>query len=153
MAKTEVATEKLELRRTYPAPRDKVFRAWTNAEAVKQWFPPPGYEAGPTTIDLRPSGAYRWGLRKLPDGEPFFSTGKFVEIDPPRRLVCTWRWSSAPESMETILTVEFQDRGGGTEVVIRHERFPDVNMRNEHEQGWSHCLDQLAKFLKKKEEQ
>ena len=150
MAKTEVATEKIEVRRTVPAPRDKVFRAWTNAEAVKQWFPPPGYEA---TIDLRPGGTYRWGLRKLPDGEPFFGTGKFVEIDPPRRLVCTWRWSSAPESLETLLTIEFNDRSGGTEVVIRHERFPDVNMRNEHEQGWSLCLDQLAEFLKKKEEQ
>jgi uncharacterized protein YndB with AHSA1/START domain len=117
-----------------------------------QWFPPDGFEAGLTTIDLRPGGTYQWGLRKLPDGEPFCSTGVFLEVDPPRRLVYTWRWSSAPESKgDTVVTIEFQDRSGGTEVVLRHDRFPDTNMRNEHEKGWTHCLAQLEEFINKEE--
>ncbi len=143
------AAESLEIRRTIAAPREKVFRAWTEPAAVKQWFPPSGYEAAPTDIDLRPGGTYRWGLRKLPDGEPFWSTGKFEEVDPPRRLVYTWLWSGAPDSKTTRVTIDFHDRNGKTEVVLRHDRFTDVDMRNQHEQGWTHCFDQLAEFLKK----
>jgi uncharacterized protein YndB with AHSA1/START domain len=116
-----------------------------------QWFPPEGYEAAPTSIDLRKGGTYRWGLRKLPDGEPFFSTGKFLEIDTPQRLVYTFRWSGQPDSEETIVTVEFQERGGGTEVVVRHDRFTSKEARNEHEQGWKRCLEQLAEFISKEE--
>jgi uncharacterized protein YndB with AHSA1/START domain len=153
MARTETGSAtSLEIRKTIAAPPAKVFRAWTDPKAVMRWFPQEGYEAAQTTIDLRPGGIYRWGLRKLPDGEPFFSTGRFIEIDAPRRLVCTWRWSSAPETKDdTVITIEFQDRGGSTEVVLRHDRFPDVNMRNQHEQGWTHCLAQLEDFINKEE--
>ena len=143
--------ESLEVRKTFAASRDKVFRAWTQPAAVKQWFPPSGYEAAVTDIDLRPGGTYRWGLRKLPDGEPFWATGAFVEVEPPRRLVYTWLWSGAPESKATRVTIEFHDRGGETEVVLRHDRFPDLNMRNEHQQGWTHCFDQLSEYLSKEE--
>lgn len=93
--------DSLEVRKTFAAPREKVFRAWTEPAAVNQWFPPPGYEAAPTDIDLRAGGTYRWGLRKLPDGEPFWTTGTFIEVDAPRRLVYTWLWSGAPESKAT----------------------------------------------------
>jgi uncharacterized protein YndB with AHSA1/START domain len=155
MARTEtgaVKGESLEVRRTYSAPREKIFRAWTDPKKVMQWFPPQGeYEAAATTIDLRPGGSYRWGLRKLPDGEPFWSVGTFLEIDPPRKLVYTWRWSSASESEDTIVTVEFHERGGGTELIIRHDRFASKDMRNQHEQGWQHCLVQLEEFINKEE--
>ncbi|HSP13360.1 MAG TPA: SRPBCC domain-containing protein [Thermoanaerobaculia bacterium] len=147
-----MAGEKLEVRRTYAAPPEKIFRAWTDPEEVKQWFPPEGYEAARTIIDLRPGGTYEWGLRKLPDGQPFCSTGTFIEIAAPRRLVYTWRWSGASEADETLVTVEFAKRGSGTEIVIRHERFPNADLRNQHKDGWILCLEQLSEFLKKKEE-
>jgi uncharacterized protein YndB with AHSA1/START domain len=149
MAKTEVTREKLEVRRTFRAPPERIFHAWTDPKEVMQWFPPPGYEAAPTSIDLRKGGTYRWGLRKLPDGEPFFSTGKFLEVDAPKRLVYTFRWSTEAESAETIVTIDFQERSGGTEIVLRHDRFPTKEARNEHEQGWKRCLDQLAEFISK----
>ena len=143
--------ESLEVRKTIAAPREKVFRAWTEPEAVKQWFPPPGYEAAPTDIDLRPGGSYRWGLRKLPDGKPFWSTGTFIEVVAPRRIVYTWLWSGLPEENATRVTIDFHDRGGQTEVVLRHDRFVDVNQRNQHEQGWKLCIDQLNDYMKKEE--
>jgi len=143
--------DSLEVRKTFAAPREKVFRAWTEPAAVNQWFPPPGYEAAPTDIDLRAGGTYRWGLRKLPDGEPFWTTGTFIEVDAPRRLVYTWLWSGAPESKATRVTIDFHDRGGMTEVVLRHDRFSDLKKRNEHEQGWGLCFDQLAEYIRKEE--
>ena len=152
MARTETSATSLEVRKIIAAPPAKVFRAWTDPKAVMRWFPQEGYEAAQTTIDLRPGGIYQWGLRKLPDGVPFFSTGKFIEIDAPRRLVCTWRWSGAPETMDdTVITIEFHDRGASTEVVLRHDRFPDANMRNQHEQGWTLCLAQLETLINKEE--
>ena len=48
---------------------------------------------------------------------------------------------------ETLVTVEFHDVGGATEVVLTHEYFPDTNMRDEHSNGWSGCLEQLAKLV------
>ncbi len=116
-----------------------------------RWFPPEGYEPARTIIDLRPGGSYEWGLRKLPDGEPFCSMGTFIEIEPPRRLVYTWRWTGMTEAQETLVTVEFEKRGSGTELVIRHERFPNADLRNQHKEGWTHCLEQLAAFIEKEE--
>ena len=75
--------------------------------------------------------------------------GKFLEVDAPKRIVYTWRWSTAPDSEETIVTVEFHERGTGTELVLRHDRFPTKDMRDHHEQGWKHCLDQLEAFINK----
>ena len=145
--------ESLEVRKTIAAPREKVFDAWTRPEAVKHWFPPSGFEAAPTDIDLRPGGTWRWGVRHLPDGEPFWATGTFEVVDPPKRLVYTWIWSTRKDGKTTRVTVDFHDRSGKTEVVLRHDRFPDVNMRNEHQQGWTHCFEQLEEYLKKEKTQ
>src|SRR5215208_5876959 len=146
MARTEPDARKgesLEVRRTFSAPREKVFRAWTDPTQVSRWSPPGDYDPAPTTIDLREGGTYRWGVTPKAGGEPFWSVGTFLEIDAPKKLVYTWRWSNAPDSPETVVTVEFHERGAGTELVLRHDRFPTVEMRNHHEQGWTHCLVQL----------
>ena len=148
-AATGSVTESLEIRKTIAAPREKVFRAWTRPELLKRWFPPGGFEAAPTDVDLRTGGTYRWGVRQLPDGEPFWATGTFEEVDPPKRLVFSWIWSTRKDDQTTRVTIDFLDRDGKTEIVLRHDRFPDVNMRNEHEQGWTHCLEQIEEFLMK----
>ena len=137
----------LHLGRTFAAPREKVFRAWTNQEELKRWFHPPGYETPSAEIDLRVGGKYRVGMRKLPDGEVFYLSGTYREVRPPERLVYTWRWEAEPELGDTLVTVEFHDRSGSTEILLTHELFPTEKARREHEQGWSGGLDNLAKIL------
>ena len=137
----------LRLTRTFAAPREKVFRAWTRPEEVKMWFCPPGYETPSAEIDLRVGGRYRVGMRKLPDGEVFYLSGAYREVRPPERLVYTWKWETEPELGDTVVTVEFHDRGGSTEIVLTHELFPTEKARQEHERGWSGGLDNLAKIL------
>ena len=137
----------LRLTRTFTAPREKVFRAWTDPEEVKRWFNPPGYETPSAEIDLRVGGKYRVGMRKLPDGEVFYLSGTYREVRPPERLVYTWRWEAEPELGDTLVTVEFHDRGGSTNIVLTHDLFPTEKARQEHEKGWSGGLDNLAKIV------
>jgi uncharacterized protein YndB with AHSA1/START domain len=137
----------LRLTRTFAAPREKVFRAWTDPEEVKRWFHPPGYATPTTEIDLRVGGKYRVGMRKLPDGEIFYLSGTYREVRRPERVVYTWQWETEPELGDTLVTVEFHDRGGSTEIVLTHELFPSEKARQEHERGWSGGLDNLVKIL------
>ena len=137
----------LHLRRTFQAPREKVFRAWTDPEELRKWWGPDGYETPIAEVDLRVGGAYRFGMRKLPDGDIFYLQGTYREVRPPERLVYTWRWEATPELGETLVTVEFHDRGGSTEVALTHELFPTDKARSDHEKGWNSILSQLTKAL------
>jgi uncharacterized protein YndB with AHSA1/START domain len=136
----------LELRRTLPAPPERVFRAWTEAGQVKQWFGPKGCTVPEAELDLRVGGRYRFTLEE-PDGRHIVA-GEYVEISPPERLVFTWKWEHVPEdSPETLVTVEFLPRGDGTEMVLTHERFPSADVRDLHNQGWTSSFDCLADAL------
>jgi uncharacterized protein YndB with AHSA1/START domain len=137
----------LRLTRRFAAPREKVFQAWTTPEALKQWWGPPGHATPSAEVELRPGGRYRFGMRRLPDGPLFYLSGTYREVRPPERLVYTWRWEAEPEYGETLVTVEFRDRGGSTEVVLTHELFPTPPMRDQHQRGWVGCLDRLADAL------
>ena len=144
---TRSAATTLKVTRAFRAPCEKVFRAWTDPEALKQWWGPPGYECPDAEVDLRAGGKYRLAMRKVPDGEVFYLTGAYREVRPPQRLVYTWRWESQPDLGETLVTVEFLDRAGATEVVLTHELFPSQAARDDHDKGWSGCLDRLAASL------
>jgi uncharacterized protein YndB with AHSA1/START domain len=138
---------KLEIRRTFEAPRQKVFEAWTSPEALNQWWGPEGYATPSAEVDLRPGGRYRLGMKKLPDGEIFYLSGAYREVRAPEKLVYTWRWEYDAEFPETLVTVEFRDLGGRTEVVLTHEMLPNEKSRDEHNKGWNGCLDRLVRFL------
>jgi uncharacterized protein YndB with AHSA1/START domain len=137
----------LQLTRTFAASRDQVFRAWTEPEQLKQWWGPPGYEALVVEVDLRAGGRYRIGMRELPSGEVFYLSGVYEEVQPPERLVYTWRWEAESADSETRVTVEFRDRGRATEVVLTHEMFPTRPARDQHQAGWTGCLEKFATCL------
>lgn len=137
----------LHLTRTFAAPREKVFRAWTDPEALKKWWGPEGYATPIAQVDLRVGGGYRLGMRKLPDGDLFYLAGTFREVRPPERLVYTWTWEGEAEFGETLVTVEFRARGSSTEIILTHQLFPSEKARQDHEKGWSSCLDRLAGAL------
>lgn len=137
----------LQLNRTFDAPRERVFRAWTEPEEIKQWFGPGKYQTPIVEVDLRPGGHYRFGLQ-LPGGNAFFLSGTFREVHPPERLVYTWQWAEPTDFPgESLVTVQFLDRGGRTEVVILHEQFSHTTERDRHIEGWNGSLDKLEKRL------
>jgi uncharacterized protein YndB with AHSA1/START domain len=137
----------LRIARTLPAPREKVFRAWTDPQAIARWLAPgDDFRTTVFELDLRPGGRYRIEMRE--GGKSHVVAGTYREIRPPERLVCTWRWENEPaHAGETLVTLEFFERDGATELVLTHERFEDPASRDEHEKGWAGCLGRLARFL------
>ena len=140
----------LHLKRTFAAPREKVFRAWTDPEALKRWWGPGECSTSIAEVDLRVGGKYRLGMQCQGDGGIFFLNGVYREILPPERLVYTWRWESPDmDAGETLVTVEFHDHGQTTEIVLIHENFPRPEISEQHHQGWLGCFDSLAEMLER----
>lgn len=137
----------LRLTRRFAAPREAVFRAWTDPEELAKWFGPDTAEARNIRIDLRPGGAYSLELHEA-DGTVFPLSGVYREVRPPERLVFTWTWGAGGMAgVETLVTVEFRTAGAGTEVALTHAGLPSADFRDKHEQGWTGtlgCLDRLV---------
>lgn len=145
MARANPTTETtLIIRRTFNAPRAKVFEAWTNPEQLKHWFSPnDAFVISIATVDLKVGGTYHIGM-KPPDRESLHvATGVYREIIPPEKLVFSWSWEGEP--LDTLVTVEFRDLGNATEVMLKHEYFPDAQTRDKHSEGWTGCLELLRK--------
>jgi uncharacterized protein YndB with AHSA1/START domain len=139
----------LEMRRTIRTTRQKAFQAWTDPDQLKKWF---AVEEGFTTpiaeVDLQVGGKYRLGM-KAPGDNPILTVGGvYQEVSPPEKLVFTWRWETPdPNEPETLVTVEFVEQDGVTEVKLRHELFADIAQRDKHGEGWSGCLNHLERLF------
>lgn len=135
----------LRVARVIPAEPQAVFRAWTEPEQLKRWSSPDGVTVADVQVDLKVGGRYRIRM-KTAEGKTHTAIGEYREIEPPHRLVYSWDWEE--ESIgETLVTVEFRDQGGSTEVVLTHERFPNAEAKSGHEDGWTSCLDRLERLL------
>ena len=135
----------LLIRRRLPVPRDEAFRVWTLPEHQRHWLCPAGFQVVEAQVDLRIGGRYRIGMR-APNGDVATTTGTSQVIEAPERLVYPWRWED-PDALETLVTVEFHDRGQETELVLRHDRFVDRDRRDKHLQGWEGCLQNLDAYV------
>jgi uncharacterized protein YndB with AHSA1/START domain len=136
----------LEIRRTFSAPRDRVFRAWTRPEELTKWAAPGPMQVPTAEVDLKVGGRYRMVMRG-PDGAEHRVSGVYKQVDPPKRLVYTWQWEQTPDAVETVVTVEFRDLGASTEIVLRQEGFSSIDERERHNKGWNGCLDKLGSVL------
>lgn len=143
---TESAEPTLEVRRTFNAPRERVYAAWTRAEELQRWSAPGAMTVPVAEVDLRVGGRYRI-VMEAPDGTQHRATGVYQVIDPPSRLAYTWSWETRPAITDTLVSLEFIERGTATEVVLRHSRLPSDEERTKHEQGWIGCLTKLSNVI------
>lgn len=136
----------LVVRKIIQATPERLFTAWTQPEQLKKWWGPESVICMEAEVDLRIGGRYRIG-NKLPDGTILWISGEFQVIEPPHKLVYTWR--IGPESRPAeLVTVSFEPRpASATEVIVVHERIPNKAARDTHEHGWFGCLNGLAKYL------
>ena len=130
----------VNITRVIKADRQSVWDAWTQPEQMKQWAcPAPGGLKGVTT-DVRVGGAFELAMEV--DGMSHTAFGTYREVEEPSRLVYTWDWREADNAVgETVVTVEFNEVDGGTEVVLVHEGFPSTEARDAHNEGWTACLN------------
>jgi uncharacterized protein YndB with AHSA1/START domain len=142
------AAEVLRIRRTLPAPREQVFQAFTRPELLQQWWGPQGFSLPEVSVDLRVGGRYRFGMQP-PSGDLLVLQGTFKEIREPEKLVYTWAWEGI--QLETLVTLEFREVDGDTEVILTQEPFPDHDSVEQHNVGWTQQLERLGDLLKKEE--
>jgi len=137
----------LQLTRTFAAPRDRVFRAWTDAREFAQWFHPTAhYKTVISRLDLRVGGKYAIEMHHK-GGNIHRINGAYEEVKPPEKLSFTWRLQQDETATESLVTVVFKDLGGSTEVSLTHKNLFNAESREKHNQGWIGCLTQLDAYL------
>jgi uncharacterized protein YndB with AHSA1/START domain len=142
-------TEKpsLVLTRSYAVPPERVWRAWTDPQALKRWFGPGGENpVSLASLDVRVGGRYRIVFGG-PDGKAHEVQGVYREVVPHRKLVFTWTWPNSTPERESVITIELRAAGRGTEFVFRQEQFIDATVRDNHRRGWTESFVKLENFL------
>ena len=146
--------------RIIDAPRELVWKAWTESEHLARWWAPKGCSTPFCTVDLRPGGRFHFCMQ-MPDGGKVWGIGVYREIVEPERLVYTDSFSDekgnpVPPSRygmseshpdETVVTVTFDEYQGKTTLTLRHSISKSVKEREGTEQGWKEMLERLAEHL------
>ncbi len=153
--------------RDFDAPRERVWRAWTEREKLMQWFGPTGFTMQHAKLDLRPGGIFHYRLRS-PHGQKIWGKWTFREIVAPERLVVVTSFSDAQGGitrhpmepnwpLETISTTTFEEHDGKTSITIRWAPFDATELEMKAfakahsgmQQGWGGTFAQLAEYLAK----
>lgn len=129
MNEQAVRGEVLELRRFYPVSPERVWRAWVDADALRQWFGQAAAASWRAALDVRPGGRYRLTM-ELPDGTSYDAYGRYLEVVEARRLVFTWTWTAAREVVEAVISVDLAPVEGGTEMQFRLDPLIDPRERD-----------------------
>jgi uncharacterized protein YndB with AHSA1/START domain len=137
----------LRIARTFEAPVERVFDAWTSEEVLRRWLHGmPGWETPTAEVDLRVGGTIRIVMRDPSDGTEAGATGEYRVIDPPRRLVFTWVWDDQPDRPQ-LIELELSERDGRTTVSMTNSAIPTDGRLESQERGWHVCYDNLERFL------
>jgi uncharacterized protein YndB with AHSA1/START domain len=143
---TQVTTgdRELTITRTFDAPRDLVFSAWTKPEHLSRWFAPNGFTVPSCEMDFRVRGKYRLCMRGF--GRDHWVNGEYREIVAPERIV--WTGTLERDGNEVVTTVTFADLGAKTRLTVHQTYAIDTDSTRGARYGWTETLDHLAEFLK-----
>jgi uncharacterized protein YndB with AHSA1/START domain len=165
MAKNNVIAERgkqeIVITRTFDAPRELVWKAWTDPKHFQRWWGPKDYTCPFCQMDLRVGGKYLNCMRS-PEGQEYWSTGVYREIIPMERIVFTDCFAdeqgnvvpathygmSADFPLEMLVTVIFEDSGNKTKMTLQHVDLPAGEMTEQTGAGWNESFDKLAQSLK-----
>ena len=147
MEQASLQKPSLSLQRHFPVAPEKVWRAWTDPQALMQWFGPAGPQAvSVADVDLRVGGSYRLVFGG-PQGNEHEAAGVYKEVVPNRKLVFSWCWPRTTPDRVSRITILLSAKGSGTDMEFRHEQFFDEAARDGHKRGWTGTFDKLEAFL------
>lgn len=143
---TETAQRELVITRVFDAPRDLVFKAWTEPERVLQWLGPKEF----TALEFKMDDAGGTWLSRMrgPDGKELANGGRVLEFKEPERLAFTFKWDDGGQE-ETDISITLTERDGKTEMTFRQGVFETTESRDGHNGGWSESFDKLSDYLAK----
>ncbi|HKB82136.1 MAG TPA: SRPBCC domain-containing protein [Burkholderiales bacterium] len=153
--------------REFDAPRDLVWKSWTEAQRLKQWWGPKGFIVHTCTVDLRPGGLFHYGM-SAPDGSDMWGRFLYREIDRPRRLEFIVSFSDPDGGitrhpghlqwpLQMLSTVTFQETAGRTTVTVQWEAYEATDLERKTfqdgmasmQQGWTGTFEQFRDYLAK----
>lgn len=133
----------LTVTRTIPAAAEKVFAVWIDPQSPGG----PWFGAERSIVNVAVDGLFYLAMKHEERTWPHY--GRFIQIDPPRRVEFTWV-SEATKGVESIVAVTFEPRGEETEVMLRHSGVPDDELGRQHKDGWTWVLSMLGeRFIQK----
>lgn len=147
--------------RIFDAPRELVWKYWTEPEYYKRWWGPKDFTAPEAKLDFRVGGK-NLSCMQSPDGQKFWSTGEYKEIVPMERIVVTDSFADEQgnvvpatyygmERMPLVMevTVTFEDQGGKTKMTLKHAGIAEMDDKNREDmtQGWQESFDKMASAL------
>ena len=144
---TEHRERVLRIERTFDAPVERVFEAWTSEEVLRRWLQGmPGWETPTAEVDLRVGGRIRIVMRDPSDGAEAGATGEYTVVEPPHRLVFTWVWDDDRDRPQ-LIELEFAEQGAQTSVRMTNSAIPTDGQLRGQERGWHVCYDNLERVL------
>ena len=133
----------LTMERTFRAPAQAVFDAWTSEEVMRRWWHAEhDWETTVADVDLRVGGEVRVVMRNPHTGDEYGGGGRYTIIEPPDRLAFTWVWDGNDTSQ--LIELEFDEADGVTTVRFSHSNLWDEESVRSHEDGWGKAFDNLA---------
>lgn len=144
--------DELIVSRHFKAPRDLVWKAWTDPKHAVHWWGPPFCPAIEMHMDFRVGGKWHHCLKSGEDGSVLRQHGVFREITPPERLVFTFTWDNNQylefPNVPMLVELTFAERDGGTLLTLRQTGFHSIGDRDGHGQGWTGTFDRFEEYAK-----
>ena len=158
--KTSPKESDLVITRIFAAPRDLVFKVWTEPKHILNWWGPKGFTAPVCKVDLRPGGEFLYCM-EAPDGKQYWNKGVFHEIVRPEKTTSSIYFSDEkgnivessfygmkdfPYEMRDVVTFEVID-GDSTMLTLRRNHSVSLAERFGEVQGWNQSLDKFTEEL------
>lgn len=142
-----MATNMVSLHRVFTASPEKVFKAFTDADAMASWIPPYGFLCKVHSMDVRVGGSYRMSFTNFSTGSSRSFGGEYVAIKPNELLKYTDRFDDPNMPGEMITTIQFRKVSCGTELIATQEGIPDMIPVEMCYLGWQESLEKLKKLV------
>ena len=142
-----MATNTVKLHRVFAAPIEKVYKAFTDADALASWIPPYGFVGKVHRMDFKIGGSYKMSFTNFTTGSSHSFGGDYLEIVPNELIKYTDKFDDPNLPGEMITTIEFKKVLCGTELFATQEGIPDVIPTEMCYLGWQESLDKLKRLV------
>jgi uncharacterized protein YndB with AHSA1/START domain len=143
------ADRTLVLTRTFEAPRELVFEAWSSPQHLAHWFGPTDFKLPHCKMDFRVGGHYQLCMLS-PQGKEYWVHGVYREIVKPQRIVFTWERDGEDDEHagHTVITITLESRGARRTLLTLHQAtFETTEIRDGHAGGWSQAFKRLDEYV------